>query len=225
MNKKNIVIIGAGAQMKYALETFSHYPDTSVSAVVKTGREIDEKVIEHMTGIDIIDDFQSLEPWLSGKKKKGLRAIEAIVCLADINQKEFYMRELENMNIPPANAVHPTAVIARTAVIGKNVMINAGTVIQPYASIGNGVMIHAQVDVEHDCTVEDYVNLAPGVKLAGWVTVKKGAVIYTNACVIPCVKIGMHAVVGAGAVVIRDVPDHVTVVGNPARNIKDEREQ
>lgn len=34
------------------------------------------------------------------------------------------------------------------------------------------------------------------------------------------VKIGKWCMVGAGAVVLKDLPDYVTAVGNPARIIK-----
>jgi len=34
------------------------------------------------------------------------------------------------------------------------------------------------------------------------------------------VKVGRKAIVGAGCVVIRDVPDHSVVAGNPGRLIK-----
>ena len=35
--------------------------------------------------------------------------------------------------------------------------------------------------------------------------------------ILNALKVGRRVTVGAGAVVIRDVPDDVTVVGNPAR--------
>lgn len=214
MGIENIVIIGTGAQMRYAVDTFSHYPGTAVYAIVKTGNEIDEKFRKDLKGINIFDDFESFE------KKAPEMDVKALVCVADAQRKESFMNRLKKLDIQLADSIHPSAVIAKTVKIGKNVMINAGAVIQPYAVIGDGVMIHAQVDVEHDCTVEDYVNLAPGVKLAGWVTVKKGAVIYTNACIIPCVTVGSYAIVGAGTAVRKDVPENVTVVGNPARIVK-----
>ena len=53
--------------------------------------------------------------------------------------------------------------------------------------------------------------------MAGWVKVNKGANIYTAASIIPSVEVGSQAIVGAGSVVIRDVPDNVTVAGNPAK--------
>jgi acetyltransferase-like isoleucine patch superfamily enzyme len=40
------------------------------------------------------------------------------------------------------------------------------------------------------------------------------------AVVIPNIRIGAGATVGAGAVVVTDVPDGVTVVGNPARALR-----
>jgi acetyltransferase-like isoleucine patch superfamily enzyme len=44
-----------------------------------------------------------------------------------------------------------------------------------------------------------------------------GAFVCARAFVLPGVTIGAGAIVGAGAVVTRNVPDGVTVTGNPAR--------
>src|SRR5205807_26314 len=59
---------------------------------------------------------------------------------------------------------------------------------------------------------------------ADWVLektlVKRGASIGTGATVLPGVTIGEGALVGGGAVVTQNVPPGVTVVGNPARDIR-----
>ena len=49
--------------------------------------------------------------------------------------------------------------------------------------------------------------------------VRKGASIGANATIVCGTTIGGQAFVGAGSVVIRDVPAHALVVGNPARRI------
>jgi acetyltransferase-like isoleucine patch superfamily enzyme len=49
--------------------------------------------------------------------------------------------------------------------------------------------------------------------------VKKGASIGAGAVIVCGVTIGENAMVGAGAVVTKDIPDNVTVVGNPAKTI------
>jgi acetyltransferase-like isoleucine patch superfamily enzyme len=38
--------------------------------------------------------------------------------------------------------------------------------------------------------------------------------------VLPRVRVGAWSIVGAGCTVIRDVPDHATVVGVPGREIR-----
>ena len=44
--------------------------------------------------------------------------------------------------------------------------------------------------------------------------------IFTGATVFGGIHIGNHVTIGAGAVVNKDVPDHCTVAGNPARIVK-----
>ncbi|MYW04470.1 hypothetical protein GT354_40605 [Streptomyces sp. SID3343] len=49
------------------------------------------------------------------------------------------------------------------------------------------------------------------------VTVGQGATIGAGAVLAPGVRVGDHALVAVGAVVVRDVPAHALVAGNPAR--------
>jgi acetyltransferase-like isoleucine patch superfamily enzyme len=52
----------------------------------------------------------------------------------------------------------------------------------------------------------------------------RGASVGSGATVLPGVNIGEGAMVGAGAVVTKDVPPYTVVVGNPARVIREVRE-
>jgi UDP-2-acetamido-3-amino-2,3-dideoxy-glucuronate N-acetyltransferase len=47
--------------------------------------------------------------------------------------------------------------------------------------------------------------------------VRRGATLGANCTIVCGVTVGRYAFVGAGAVVVRDVPDHALVLGNPAR--------
>lgn len=64
------------------------------------------------------------------------------------------------------------------------------------------------------------VRIEPNASIAGGVTVGEGTHIGIGASVIPGIKIGKWCTIGAGAVIIKDVPDRVTVVGIPGREIE-----
>ena len=48
----------------------------------------------------------------------------------------------------------------------------------------------------------------------------EGTHIGAGATIIPGITIGRWVTVGAGAVIIKDVPDNVTIVGNPGKIVK-----
>lgn len=118
------------------------------------------------------------------------------------------------------NAIHPSAIIDRSVIFGKGVMVCPNVVINPEAQIGDHVILNTSSVIEHHCIVEDYVHISPNATLCGSVRVGAGSHIGSGAVLIPGIQIGSGCVIGAGAVVIRDVPDNSMVVGNPARLIK-----
>jgi sugar O-acyltransferase (sialic acid O-acetyltransferase NeuD family) len=118
------------------------------------------------------------------------------------------------------NVVHPTALVSKHAVIGAGCMLLHRAIVQAGCRIGSHVILNTASQVDHDCTIGDFVHLAPASVLCGSVNVGEGTLIGAGAVVKPGVRIGAWATIGSGTVVIKDVPDHAVVVGNPGKIIK-----
>jgi sugar O-acyltransferase (sialic acid O-acetyltransferase NeuD family) len=116
----------------------------------------------------------------------------------------------------PISIAHPTAYIAKNAVVGPGAQIMAGAIIAAEARLGRQVIINTKASADHEDVLEDGTELAPGVTLCGLVTRKTNAWVCAGATVLPRLTIGEDAVVGPGSLVIRDVPARTTVFGVPA---------
>jgi acetyltransferase-like isoleucine patch superfamily enzyme len=129
--------------------------------------------------------------------------------------------------------VHESANLYGTACIGNDCSIGAFVEIGNNVNIGNNVKIGCGVFIPENVIVEDDVFIGPHVvftndkhapskgawKSAPPTVVKTNASIGANSTILPNLVIGIGARVGAGSVVTRDVPDGMTVVGNPAKKL------
>ena len=119
--------------------------------------------------------------------------------------------------------IHPDASVSPFAEIGAGGVAMAGSVIQTGARLGAGVIVNTGATVDHDCRLGDGVHVAPGAHLAGDVLVGDRTMIGIGAVVREGIAIGSDVIVGAGAVVVEDLADGRTVVGNPARIMRNGR--
>ena len=117
-------------------------------------------------------------------------------------------------------AIHTDAYISKRATIDEGTVVMAGVRINPDARVGKHCIVNTCASIDHDCVLEDFVHISPNATLSGNVHVGEGTHIGSGATVIQGIKIGKWCTIGAGSAVIRDIPDHSTAVGCPARVIK-----
>ena len=125
-------------------------------------------------------------------------------------------------------------VILEGASIGKNCNICAHSLIEGEAVIGDRVTIKSGVFVWNGIIIEDDVFVGPSVTFTDDLfprskkhltsfpktIVARGASIGANATILAGVHIGESAMIGAGSVVVKDVPKHAVVAGNPAKILR-----
>jgi sugar O-acyltransferase (sialic acid O-acetyltransferase NeuD family) len=122
------------------------------------------------------------------------------------------------------NLIHPLATV------GHNVQLGSGIVLGPLSSItcdvrvGDFAAIGALSNLGHDTVVGDWCHISSHCGVNGSGVIGEGAFLGSHACIIPRMVVGEWAFVGAGSVVVRAVPAHVKVFGNPATVIGDVEE-
>ena len=151
----------------------------------------------------------------------GLEAMQQsgyFIAVGDNSIRKKIFHDLQSKKITLFNAVHPSAVIDSSASIAiQGVMIAANATINPLSSIATGAICNTACIIEHECVVGEFAHIGPGAVLCGNVKIGSGTFVGANAVIKQGITVGKNAMIGAGAVVVKDVPDHVTVIGVPAK--------
>jgi len=164
----------------------------------------------------IWDDADKEPFWgLIVTKPKTVADEKIIISIGD-NKLRKLISERYNINAF-GTALHPSAIISSRAAVGAGTVIMSNAVVNADVVIGKHCIINTAAVVEHENRIGDYVHISPNATLCGNVTINEGTHIGAGAVIIPGIKIGSWCRIGAGAIVIRNVPDGVTVVGNPAK--------
>jgi UDP-2-acetamido-3-amino-2,3-dideoxy-glucuronate N-acetyltransferase len=139
--------------------------------------------------------------------------------------------DVQSKQVGEGTRIWQYVVILPGAVIGRDGNICSHCFIENNVVVGDRVTVKCGVQLWDGVTLEDDVFVGPNAtftndrhprsRTPGYdmlkTLVRKGASIGANATILPGITIGAGATVGAGAVVTKDVPDGVTVIGNPAR--------
>ncbi len=154
-----------------------------------------------------------------GTSKDSVNYVEYdfIVGIGDAQIRERIQEQLENEGLHIITLIHPSVVVAESAVIQSGTVVMAGVVINPGTRIGKGCIINTCSSVDHDCTISDYVHVSVGAHVAGMVHIGARTWIGAGATVINNLSICGDCMIGAGAVVVKDIECKGTYKGVPAR--------
>src|SRR6266849_4442998 len=151
----------------------------------------------------------------------SLAQSHSAVCGLATTHRSRFVEQIAAYGMPFATVIHPSARISSKSTVGEGSILSVGVIIAARTHLDRYVLVNRGALIGHHTDIGDYVTVQPGANIAGACSIGEATYIGMGAIVIDHITIGAHSVVGAGAVVTTDIPDHVLVVGMPARVVRE----
>lgn len=203
MNKR-VVIIGAGGHSKVVADIVRENGDIVVGFLDDSYTEKREFYASSVIGR--VSDYTEY--------KSDCEFIIAI------GSNEVRKRISGELHCNWYTAIHPRAVLSKSAKVGVGTCVMANAVINADACVGEHSIINTGSIIEHDCKIGGFTHIAPRSVVCGVTKVGECVWVGTGSTVINLINICDGVFIGAGGVVVKDITEAGTYVGVPARKIK-----
>lgn len=209
-------MVGAGGHARVCVEAVVDAGHVIVGVVSRDGT-----AVEGLTaGGERLEVLGTDDELAAVVRRSGAEAV--FVAVGDNEARAAATARALTCGVPVVAAVSRFAMVSSSAHVGAGAVVLAGAAVNAAASIGEGAIVNTRASVDHDAVIGAFAHVGPGAVLAGDVSIGVQAFVGAGAVVLPGRRVGDGAVVGAGAVVTEDVAPGATVVGVPARVVRNE---
>lgn len=210
MSANEIVIVGGGAGARFTADILR-----------AAGQGVKGFLDDKLAAGTKVNDAPVLGAFSLLDDASFVRDREFILAFADFANRLKIAEKIHEFSGRLTNAIHPKAEVSPSASIGKNVIVNAFSLIHPGAVIGDLVLIEGHCSIGVDNRIGNNVLFATGIMLNGSVVIEDDVFLGSGAIVIPGKRVGKGALIGAGATVVSDIPPNTVAVGTPARVVRE----
>jgi UDP-perosamine 4-acetyltransferase len=148
-------------------------------------------------------------PVLSAERLGAIRARGvrlAHVCIGDGDARLACGERLRREGFELVNVIHPGAIVATSATVGRGVFVGPFALVGPHARIGDLVQINNAATIAHHSVVERGARISDGAHVGGEVTIGARVLLGIGVAVNTRVRIGADSIVVSGVTVYGDVP-------------------
>lgn len=210
MEKQKVVIIGSGGHAKVVIDIIELENKYEIYGLLTNDN------LNSFCGYPVLGNDEKLQEI----KAMGINNVAIGIGGFRNNQlrKKIYTK-ISNLDFNIINAIHPSAIIAKTVVLGNGVVVFAGVIINTEAKIFNNCIIATGSTIDHETVIENHCLISAGVTIGANVLIKEGTLCALGSKVISQVQIEKNTLIGAGAVVCKNITESGTYLGVPAKKI------
>lgn len=145
---------------------------------------------------------------------------EFVCCIGNSAVRKSLTEKMEARGAEFVSIIHPSAVVADTAILGKSVIVYPFALISDNATVGDYSIVNMYSSVAHDSAVGEYCTISAHCDITGACTLGDSVFMGTTSNLVPGTKIGDNVFICAGSTVMGHVRSGRKVLGNPAKIVK-----
>lgn len=166
-----------------------------------------------------IEIFNKKVPVISEEELLEEETSETASLIIGIGEPQIIKRlskKFDNFHFP--NCIHPTAIIEESEIsLGRGNIITAGVIFTVSTKVNDFNIFNLSTTVGHDVSIGSCNVINPGVNISGGVKIGDGNLIGVGSIILQNKGIKSHSVIGASSLVTKNVDEHITVMGVPAK--------
>lgn len=159
-----------------------------------------------------------------GRREWILEHKENVYCVCTIGNSKIrgkIQRELSEQGVKFETIIALGSYVGPYTKLGDGCVLYGGITVSVNCQIGAGVLLNQQVNIGHDVTIGDFSTIMPMTGVSGNCHIGSEVNIGGHAFIIPGKKVGDGATIAAGSIVFANVKAGTTVLGNPAKRMRE----
>ncbi|WP_165249485.1 acetyltransferase [Adlercreutzia sp. ZJ141] len=211
---KKLVLLGAGGMGREVAQLVERI--NAVSLTYELLGFVDDAVFDPDTKLNGYSVLGSSK-WLINHR-------DEVLCTCTVGHaatRAKLQASLASRGVVFESIVAPDVEIPSSTAIGPGCVFYPGVSMSVNCEIGRGVLLNSGVTVGHDSTIGDFASVMPSTGISGNCHIGRRVNIGGHAFLVPGRKVGDDATVAAGSIVFSNVRKGTTVLGNPARRMRE----